>query len=260
MAQAQAKVEEEATVGALSVKLPTFWPDMPEVWFAQAEANFRARRITSQKSKFNLVVVALDADTLKGVLDLIEQDPDEESYDRLKARLVQAYKLSTVDKVKQCMELPPLADENPIKLADQMIALTRDATAEDIVKTMFLLKLPDAVRKAMWAEPLKDWSEMKARAKGLWHAEKTKRQAATYEVSGARDVDRDDETEANAVRFKPKGKSNQNSKKVKEFKEFAGTFYQRPNGPCVYHEFYGRSADRCRAPCSQAGNGKAGRQ
>ena len=73
------KVEEEATVGTLSVKLPTFWPDMPEVWFAQAEANFRARRITSQKSKFNLVVVALDADTLKGVLDLIEQEPDEES-------------------------------------------------------------------------------------------------------------------------------------------------------------------------------------
>ena len=252
-----AKVEEEATVGMLSVKLPTFWPDMPEEWFAQAEANFRARRITSQKSKFNLVVVALDADTLKGVLDLIEREPDEESYNRLKARLVQAYKLSTVDKVKQCMELPPLADENPIKLADQMIALTRDATAEDIVKTMFLLKLPDSVRKAMWAEPLKDWSEMKARAKGPWHAEKTKRQAATYEVAGARAISQDDEVETNAVRFKPKGKNNQNSKK---FKDFAGTFYQRPNGQCVFHEFYGQSATRCRSPCSQAGNGKAGRQ
>ena len=252
-----AKVEEEATVGMLSVKLPTFWPDMPEVWFAQAEANFRARRITSQKSKFNLVVVALDADTLKGVLDLIEREPDEESYNRLKARLVQAYKLSTVDKVKQCMELPLLTEENPIKLADQMIALTRDATAEDIVKTMFLLKLPDSVRKAMWAEPLKDWAEMKARAKGLWHAEKTKRQAATYEVAGARTISQDDEVETNAVRFQPKGKNNQNSKK---FKDFAGTFYQRPNGPCVFHEFYGQSATRCRSPCSQAGNGKAGRQ
>ena len=244
-------------MGTLSVKLPTFWPDMPEVWFAQAEANFRARRITSQKSKFNLAVVALDADTLKGVLDLIEQEPDDDAYDRLKSRLVQAYKLSTVDKVKQCMELPPLSDENPVKLADQMIALTRDATAEDIVKTMFLLKLPDAVRKAMWAEPLKDWADMKARAKGLWNAEKTKRQAATYEVSGAREVAGEAEKETNAVRFKKKGNPNRNASK---FKEFAGTFYQRQNGPCVYHEFYGRSSDRCRAPCSLAGNGKAGRQ
>ena len=37
-----AETEEEAVVGTLSVKLPTFWPDMPEEWFGQAEANFRA--------------------------------------------------------------------------------------------------------------------------------------------------------------------------------------------------------------------------
>ena len=194
----------------MSVKLPTFWPDMPEVWFAQAEANFRARRITSQKSKFNLVVVALDADTLKGVLDLIEQEPDEQSYDRLKARLVQAYKLSTVDKVKQCMELPPLADENPIKLADQMIALTWEASAEDIVKMMFLLKLPDSVRKAMWAEPLKDWSEMKARAKGL--PEKTKctkclAHAASTETTKLRRMPSDLSRKVNQIKILKSSKS-----------------------------------------------------
>ena len=88
-----AKVEDEVAVGTLWVTLPTFWPDMPEAWFGQAEANFRARRITSQKLKFNLVVVALDADTLKGVLDLIEKEPDDESYDKLKSRLVQAFKM-----------------------------------------------------------------------------------------------------------------------------------------------------------------------
>ena len=56
-----AKVEEEVTVGTLTVKLPTFWPEKPEAWFGQAEANFRVRRINSQKMQFNLVVVALDA-------------------------------------------------------------------------------------------------------------------------------------------------------------------------------------------------------
>ena len=79
-----AKDEDEGAVGTLTVKLPTFWPYKPEAWFAQAEANFRARRITSQASKFNLVVVAMDADTVDGVLDLIEQPPDESSYDKLK--------------------------------------------------------------------------------------------------------------------------------------------------------------------------------
>ena len=76
-----AKVEEEAAVGTLTVKLPAFWPDKPEAWFIQAEANYRARRITSQMTKFNLVVVALDADTIDGVLDLLEKPPNEDSYD-----------------------------------------------------------------------------------------------------------------------------------------------------------------------------------
>ena len=41
-------------------------------------------------SKFNLVVVALDADTVVGVLDLLEKPPEEESYNKLKAGLVQS--------------------------------------------------------------------------------------------------------------------------------------------------------------------------
>ena len=162
-----AKVEEEVAVGTLTVKLPTFWPDKPEAWFAQAEANFWARRITSQKTQFNLLVVALDTDTIDGVLDLIKTPPDEESYDKLKARLVQSFKLLTIDKIKRVLEFPPLADKNPVKLVDKIMALSLGATSEDFAKAIFMLKLPEGVRKVMWSEPLTEWPEMKARASGL---------------------------------------------------------------------------------------------
>ena len=66
------EVEED-----VAFKLQTFWPNKPEAWFGQTEANFRARRITSRTTKFNLVVVALDAETLNGVLDIIENSPDD---------------------------------------------------------------------------------------------------------------------------------------------------------------------------------------
>ena len=75
-----AKEAEEAAVGTLMIKLPTFWPDKPKAWFVQAEANFQARRITSQKTQFNLVMVALDTDTIDGVLDLLEKPPDKDAY------------------------------------------------------------------------------------------------------------------------------------------------------------------------------------
>ena len=243
-----AKVEEDLEVGSLKVKLPSFWPDKPEAWFVQAESNFKARRITSQQSKFHLVVIALDSETVDGVLDLLEAPPEEDPYDQLKARLVQSFRISKVDKIKRAMEATAGDDENPVKLADKIMALTREASGEDIAKVMFMLQMPDAVRKTMWAEPLSSWPDMKARVSSLWHAERTRKRGSVYE---AKVVD----TEANAVRATPHQK-----KKGSKFQEFSATFHQRHGGPGVYHEFFGKSAGKCREPCSLAGNGGAGRQ
>ena len=99
-------MDEDTADAMLSVKLPMFWADKPEAWFVQTEVNFRARRISSKKAQFNLVVVAVDADTINGVIDLLKQPPDEDAYDLLKARLLQAFKLPTVEKIKRALELP----------------------------------------------------------------------------------------------------------------------------------------------------------
>lgn len=40
----------------LSVKIPLFWYEDPEVWFAQIEAQFAVTRFTGDNAKFNIVV------------------------------------------------------------------------------------------------------------------------------------------------------------------------------------------------------------
>ena len=90
-----------------------------------------------------------------------------------------------------------------------------------------MLKLPDAIRKTMWAEPLTSWPEMKARASRLWHAEKTRKHSCVYEAAGA------SQPETSAVRAAAKKKKNS------KFQDFAAMFYQRQGGPCVLHDFYG---------------------
>ena len=73
----------------------------------------------------------------------------------------------------------------------------------------------------------------KARASGLWHAERTRSRAIVNEAADG------SETEENAVCAAPRKlwKS--------KFQEFARMFNQRQNGACVFHEFFGRSATKC---------------
>ena len=54
---------------AVSLKLPTFWSSQPEVWFAQAEAQFNLRIITADDTKYYYVLAALDQPTATRLLD-----------------------------------------------------------------------------------------------------------------------------------------------------------------------------------------------
>ena len=60
--------EEDTTSGAatnsgvintVSLKLPAFWPEEVEVWFAQTEAQFAIKRIMDSRTKFYYVVSVL---------------------------------------------------------------------------------------------------------------------------------------------------------------------------------------------------------
>ena len=63
-------------VDAVSLKLPTFWASQPEVWFAQAEAQFKLRKIEADETKYYYVNAALDQETASRLMDLIGQPPE----------------------------------------------------------------------------------------------------------------------------------------------------------------------------------------
>ena len=65
---------------AVHMKLPTFWPDAAEVWFAQADAQFAIRNLTSSKTKFYHAVAVLPQEVASQILDLIRAPPLGDPY------------------------------------------------------------------------------------------------------------------------------------------------------------------------------------
>ena len=76
------------------LKLPTFWPDAAEVWFAQTNAQFAIRNISSSKSKFYDAVAALPQEVASQILDLIHTPPLGDPFEVLWDRLVRLYTLN----------------------------------------------------------------------------------------------------------------------------------------------------------------------
>ena len=103
-----------AEANAVTLKLPTFWPAHPDVWFAQAEAQFQIRGITSDLTKFHYVVAALDQDAASQLLDVIRSPPENDKYTTLKTSLLRTFGLSRRARAAKLLDLRRLGDRKPV--------------------------------------------------------------------------------------------------------------------------------------------------
>jgi len=79
------------SVQAVSVKLPEFWPDDPEIWFARVEAQFNTRGISADATKFDHVVGVLDNSTASEVKSVLTHPPATNKFEALKKALLDAF-------------------------------------------------------------------------------------------------------------------------------------------------------------------------
>ncbi len=217
--------QQDNEVNAVSLKLPTFWPEQPAVWFAQAEAQFTLRNITADDTKYHYVVAALDQATAKRVIDLLSAPPDNAKYQTLKDRLNDTYGLSEFERGSRLLHMPELGDDKPSVLMDNMLALLEGHTPCFIFRSLFLERLPDDIRSILAHSNVTDCRQMAKAADTLWEA----RQPAAHAVTQHHG---------------------------------ASTSNRKTSGICWAHRKFGDQARRCVPPCSYkpSGNGQAGRQ
>ena len=142
-----------ASVSAVSVKIPPFWPTDPEVWFAQVEAQFSTRNITSQRTRFDHVIAALAPEIATEIRDLLLSPPDDNPYYVLRTELIKRTAASEQWRLQQLLTSEELGDKKPSQLLRRMQQLLGDSTGPNpdnrFLRELFLQRLPNNVRMVL---------------------------------------------------------------------------------------------------------------
>ena len=134
------------TVGAITLKLPPFWPTDPDIWFAQVEAQFTTRGITVEKTKFDYIIASLSPETATEVRDIILAPPADLPYTTLKKELIKRTAGSNQCKLQKLLNEVELGDRKPSQLLRRMRQLWSDRPDDAFLRELFLQRLPNNVR------------------------------------------------------------------------------------------------------------------
>ena len=156
---------------ALNLKLPAFWTSQPEVWFAQAEAQFHIRSITADATKYYYVVSALDQPTAGRLLDVLQSPPAEDKYGHLKQQVLRAFSLTRRDRAARLLNMASLGlgDRKPSEILAEMRSLAAGHTCM-LFEEVFLRQMPDDIRLQLAQQDFSDLDVVAERADALWQA------------------------------------------------------------------------------------------
>lgn len=263
-----------AAVSAVSViKLPPFWPADPEVWFAQVEAQFTTRGITSQKTRFQYVISSLSPQFAMEVRDLLLKPPADEPYDTLKAQLIKRTAASEQRKLQQLISGEELGDRKPTQLLRKMQQLLGDKLGtpdtSSFLRELFLQRLPANVRMvlastdaSMDLDKLADMADkvMEVATPTIAAVSDSRPDPLPF-PSGHSEVQQLKEEVArltariDSLSTQPHRRSHSRTRRAAS----PAPPTSPQNSLCWYHAKFGESAQKCKEPCSWGLNEQAGR-
>lgn len=66
--------DEDVAVNRIAVRIPPFWPDEPELWFAQLEGQLTLSNVTDESIKFAQVLLRIEPKQAREVKDIIKAE------------------------------------------------------------------------------------------------------------------------------------------------------------------------------------------
>ena len=142
------QIGEECKI-TTNMKMPPFWSERPELWFAQIEAQFGLHRIASDQVKFNMVVAQLEGTTLQYIADTVVNPPLIDKYITIKTKLIECFAESQQSKLQKLLSEVQLGDQKPSQLLARQRMLADQKVSDEFLKTLWLRQLPITIQSVL---------------------------------------------------------------------------------------------------------------
>ncbi|CAH8487284.1 unnamed protein product [Schistosoma bovis] len=253
------------SINAISeLRLPTYGVKNPRIWFAQVEALFLSRGIRSQATKYAYIVGALPIEVAAEVGDLIDNVPETDPYDKIKAAVIHRTSQSDEKRLQQLLTACELGDKRPSQLLRHMRQLAGSCKLDEaLLKQMWSQRLPYSVRQILSVSgasvSLDDLADMADRmieiypdSRGIYAVQPASKDAMNptldmqHQIAHLTRQLASLQATISTIRSRcPRSRSRRRS--LSRHRHWSP---KRAAGMCWYHSNYGEKARRCTKPCS----------
>lgn len=249
-------IDDSSDICRIAVRIPPFWPDDPEVWFAQVEAQFANANITSDATKFNYVIGNLEHQYSKQVRDIFLAPPEQNKYEKLKHELIKRLTASHEKRVKQLLMHEELGDRKPSQFLRHLQSLAGPSVPEDFLRIIWSSRLPSNVQTLLASQPhtsLEELADLADRVQDIVTPCQVAASSApgpsmaemANEIAELKKAVRDLTTQLNR---RPRSQSRSSQQQRQRSRQRSQSSH-RKYPLCFYHSKYGANARKCIKPC-----------
>ncbi|GBP27094.1 hypothetical protein EVAR_16763_1 [Eumeta japonica] len=130
----------------ISVRVPPFWREKPALWFTQLEARFTLANITTDRTTFYKVTENLKPHIVEHVVDVIQNPPSSEKYEKLEAELIKRLSVLEAKKVRALLSHEQLGDRKPSVFLRHLKDLAGPDVPNEFIRNMWTSSLPTNIQ------------------------------------------------------------------------------------------------------------------
>lgn len=151
-----------------SIKLPQFWSKCPETWFTYAEMQFSTKGITSDKTKYECIVLSLPQEVLITIIDFIRNPPTTDLYIKLKKTLIEHHSSNEESRLEKILSGSEMGQRKTSEFCRSLSLLAGTNFSSDILKKIWLRKLPNSLNVALTDSDYNDIDKLLRQADEKW--------------------------------------------------------------------------------------------